>query len=226
MTEVTYLGSVHGTQAALRRMLPRDRGNGRPGRLGARATAASRCRRRTAAPSTPSRASGVPARGAAAPALERRADDRAAPRAEHPAVHWVRARTEGAATGRARLPARGGGARDRLGGHARPARALGRRADRLHDLGQAPDAVGGRAVPGPHGGRRPADGRAAGPGPAATTSSPPLDDDRDHGAHGPFDAEAHARSPQLWLSLHRRAALGAAAAAAAGIAGAVAARRS
>ena len=26
MTEVTYLGSVHGTQAALRRMLPRDRG--------------------------------------------------------------------------------------------------------------------------------------------------------------------------------------------------------
>jgi NAD(P)-dependent dehydrogenase (short-subunit alcohol dehydrogenase family) len=26
VTEVTYLGAVHGTRAALRRMLPRDRG--------------------------------------------------------------------------------------------------------------------------------------------------------------------------------------------------------
>ena len=35
VTEVTYLGYVHGTLAALRRMLPRDRGVDRPGRLGA-----------------------------------------------------------------------------------------------------------------------------------------------------------------------------------------------
>ena len=35
VTEVTYLGTVHGTLAALRRMLPRDRGVDRPGRLGA-----------------------------------------------------------------------------------------------------------------------------------------------------------------------------------------------
>jgi hypothetical protein len=28
------------------------------------------------------------------------------------------------------------------------------------------------------------------------------DADRDHGAHGRFDARAHARSPQLWLSQH------------------------
>ncbi len=35
VTEVTYLGTVYGTLAALRRMLPRDRGRDRPGRLGA-----------------------------------------------------------------------------------------------------------------------------------------------------------------------------------------------
>ena len=37
----------------------------------------------------------------------------------------------------------------------------------------------------------------------------PLDDDVDHGSHGEFDAKAHGRSPQLWLSLHRRELLGA-----------------
>jgi NAD(P)-dependent dehydrogenase (short-subunit alcohol dehydrogenase family) len=44
----------------------------------------------------------------------------------------------------------------------------------------------------------------------------PADEDRDYGAHGSFDAKSHARSPQLWLSQHRRAvllALGAATAA-------------
>ena len=35
VTEVTYLGYVYGTLAALRRMLPRDRGHHHPGRLGA-----------------------------------------------------------------------------------------------------------------------------------------------------------------------------------------------
>ena len=35
-TEVTYLGTVYGTMAALRRMVPRDHGTDRPGRLGAR----------------------------------------------------------------------------------------------------------------------------------------------------------------------------------------------
>jgi NAD(P)-dependent dehydrogenase (short-subunit alcohol dehydrogenase family) len=34
----------------------------------------------------------------------------------------------------------------------------------------------------------------------------------DHGAHGPFDGQAHDRSPQLWLSRHARLATGAAAA--------------
>jgi short-subunit dehydrogenase len=31
----------------------------------------------------------------------------------------------------------------------------------------------------------------------------PVDDERDHGSHGGFDAQAHARSPQTWLARHR-----------------------
>jgi NAD(P)-dependent dehydrogenase (short-subunit alcohol dehydrogenase family) len=37
----------------------------------------------------------------------------------------------------------------------------------------------------------------------------PVDEDEDHGAHGPFDDQAHARSPQTWLSRHRGAVMGA-----------------
>ena len=49
----------------------------------------------------------------------------------------------------------------------------------------------------------------------------PRDDQEDQGAHGGFDDKAHARDPQLWLSVHRRAiltGLGAVAAAAGGLA--------
>ena len=49
----------------------------------------------------------------------------------------------------------------------------------------------------------------------------PRDEQEDQGAHGGFDDKAHARDPQLWLSVHRRAiltGLGAAAAAAVGLA--------
>jgi hypothetical protein len=42
----------------------------------------------------------------------------------------------------------------------------------------------------------------------------------DPGAHGPYDEKAHGRSVQLWMTKHRRA-IGAGAAAAAGVAGAV-----
>lgn len=35
----------------------------------------------------------------------------------------------------------------------------------------------------------------------------PADEDRDHGAHGDFGPRSHARSPQLWLSQHRRPVL-------------------
>jgi len=48
----------------------------------------------------------------------------------------------------------------------------------------------------------------------------PLDEATDHGTHGSFDDQAHERSAQLWLSLHRRTVLGLAAAAGAGVAAA------
>jgi len=51
----------------------------------------------------------------------------------------------------------------------------------------------------------------------------PLDDERDHGSHGEFDDQAKSRSVQLWLSQHR-GAVTAAAAGAMAMAGAAAAR--
>ena len=46
----------------------------------------------------------------------------------------------------------------------------------------------------------------------------------DPGPHGIFDEQAHAHSPQLWLTTHKRAVLGGAAVAAAGVAAAAAVR--
>jgi short-subunit dehydrogenase len=40
----------------------------------------------------------------------------------------------------------------------------------------------------------------------------PLDDERDYGSHGPFGSQQHGRSAQLWLSMHRGAVAGGAAA--------------
>jgi NAD(P)-dependent dehydrogenase (short-subunit alcohol dehydrogenase family) len=58
VTEVTYLGAVHGTMAALRRMLPRNRGV--IVQVGsALAYRGIRCRRRTAGQSTRSRDSTI-----------------------------------------------------------------------------------------------------------------------------------------------------------------------
>ena len=57
VTEVSYLGYVYGTMAALRKMKPRDRGTDRAGRVPRWPTAASPCRPRTAGPNTPSRVS-------------------------------------------------------------------------------------------------------------------------------------------------------------------------
>ncbi|HTX09450.1 MAG TPA: SDR family oxidoreductase [Solirubrobacteraceae bacterium] len=47
---------------------------------------------------------------------------------------------------------------------------------------------------------QPFDGRAA------ANLFTPVDDDHDEGAHGQFDDQAHPRSPQAWLSRHRRGA--------------------
>jgi NAD(P)-dependent dehydrogenase (short-subunit alcohol dehydrogenase family) len=52
----------------------------------------------------------------------------------------------------------------------------------------------------------------------------PQDDREDQGAHGGFDGQAHARDPQLWLSMHRRA-VAAGFGAAAVLAGSVMGRR-
>jgi NAD(P)-dependent dehydrogenase (short-subunit alcohol dehydrogenase family) len=46
----------------------------------------------------------------------------------------------------------------------------------------------------------------------------PSDEDIDQGAHGPFDDQAHDRDPVTWLSLHRREVLSATAAGVVGIA--------
>jgi hypothetical protein len=46
----------------------------------------------------------------------------------------------------------------------------------------------------------------------------PRDADADRGAHGPFDEQAHAHDPQLFLSKHRRALLSGGAAAVGGLA--------
>jgi hypothetical protein len=55
----------------------------------------------------------------------------------------------------------------------------------------------------------------------------PTDDDRDEGAHGGFDDQAHRRSPQAWLSRHRLpSALAVGLGAAGGAAAALALRRS
>ncbi len=51
----------------------------------------------------------------------------------------------------------------------------------------------------------------------------PRDMDADQGAHGPFDAQAHSKDPVTWLSMHRRAVLSGMGATVA--AGALAARR-
>ena len=52
-TEVTYLGQVYGTMAALKRMHPRNRGSYRPGGLGTGVTVPSRCNPLTAGPNMP-----------------------------------------------------------------------------------------------------------------------------------------------------------------------------
>ena len=123
VTEVTYLGYVYGTLAALRRMLPRDRGIDRPGRLGA------------GLPRHPAPV-GLLRGQARDPGLLRlaplRADPRRQPRpaddgadagAEHAAVRLGQepAAAQGAA-GAADLPARGRRRGDRLGGRPRPPR--------------------------------------------------------------------------------------------------------
>ncbi|WP_225833573.1 SDR family oxidoreductase [Streptomyces sp. NK08204] len=224
-TEVTYLGFVHGTQAALRRMLPRDRGTVvqvgsalayrsvplQAAYCGAKAairgfTDALRCELRHDG-------SGVRVTTAHLPGLNT------------PQFSWVLARLprhprpvapvyqpEVAAEGilyAADHPER----REYWIGGSTVATLLGQRfAAGLLERYLARTGYDSQQMDQPLDPSRPAN------------LWKPVDDTdgADHGPHGIFDQEAHSRSLQLWASRHRRAlALGAAAAGAAGTALAV-----
>lgn len=226
VTDVTYLGSVHGTQAALRRMLPRDRGKVVQvgSALGYRGI--------------PLQATYCGAKHAVQGFMEslrtelqhRRSNVGLTlvqlPGLNTPQFTWVRARTEGTPRPVAPVyqPEVAARAIVWAAAHDRPEVWVGlptvytiwgqRLAPWLAGWYLARTAVAGQQTGEPLDPDRP------------DYVDAPLDDGRDHGAHGPFDAEAHAHSPQLWLTLHRRAVLGGAVVAAAGVAGAVRARRS
>lgn len=226
VTDVTYLGSVHGTQAALRRMLPRDRGKVVQvgSALGYRGI--------------PLQATYCGAKHAVQGFMEslrtelqhRRSNVGLTlvqlPGLNTPQFTWVRARTEGTPRPVAPVyqPEVAARAIVWAAAHDRPEVWVGlptvytiwgqRLAPWLAGWYLARTAVAGQQTGEPLDPDRP------------DYVDAPLDDGRDHGAHGPFDAEAHTHSPQLWLTLHRRAVLGGAVVAAAGVAGAVRARRS
>ncbi len=137
VTQVTYLGSVHGIQAALRRFVPRDRGT-----IVQVGSALSR--------------RGIPLQSsycAAKHAVKGFLDSLRAELYHHgssvrvslvqlpghntPQFDWVRTRLHRHPQPvAADLPARGRRARGRLRGRAPAARAVGRAADRLHDPGR------------------------------------------------------------------------------------------
>ena len=167
VTEVTYLGYVYGTLAALRRMLPRDEG------IIIQVGSALAYR-------------GIPLqsaylrRQARDPGVLRlapcRADPRRQPRpahdgadagAEHAAIRLgEEPAAPQAAAGPADLPARGRGRGDRLGGRPRPPRARRRLAHGRGDRRQQDRAGLARPLPRPPRLRQPDDRRARGPRPA------------------------------------------------------------
>jgi len=220
VTEVTYLGSVHGHLAALKRMLPRDRGKivQVGSALGYRGI--------------PLQATYCGAKHAVEGFVESLRTELIHRRShvgltivQLPGLNttqfsWVRARTENTpqpvapiyqpeVAARAIFWAAHHDRREIWVGIPTVYTILGNRvASWVADLYLGKTGVKGQQVPGkPLDPDRPdyVDG--------------PLDDERDHGYRGEFDAKAHDRSPQLWLSLHRRETVlgGAAAMAAAGV---------
>ena len=217
VTAVTYLGSVHGTQAALRRMLPRDRGT--------IVQVGSALTRR-----------GIPLQATYCGAKHALMGFYDALRAEllHDGKHiqvaivqlpglntpqfgWVRTRLphhpqpvppifQPEVAARAIADAAERPRREIWVGFPTVYTILGNRlAPRLADRYLARSNIDAQQVP-----DKPIDPEAR---PDNLFSPPPGDP----GAHGIFDGEAHARSPQHWLNRHRRA-LGAAGALAAGAA--------
>lgn len=221
VTEVTYLGSVHGHLAALRRMLPRDRGKivQVGSALGYRGI--------------PLQATYCGAKHAVEGFVEslrteliHRRSDVGLTIVQLPGLNttqfsWVRARTQNTpqpvapiyqpeVAARAIFWAAHHDRREIWVGIPTVYTILGNRvgawvADRY--LGRT--GVSGQQTNEPLDPHRPdyVDG--------------PLDDEVDHGYRGEFDAQAHSRSPQLWLSLHRRETVLGGAAALAGAAAAL-----
>ncbi len=196
VTEVTYLGSVHGTQAALRRMLPRDRGSivqvgSALGRRGIPLQATYCGAKHAIQGFVESLRTELLHRGSKV-----RLTIVQLPGMNTTQFSWVRARTA--------QPARS---------RCRP--STSRRSPRARSCGQ-PTTTGASSGSGsrPCGrswatGSRPGSSTATSPGPPSTRSRPPsrwipdradylfapLDDERDHGTRGSFDDQAHAAQP-------------------------------
>jgi short-subunit dehydrogenase len=217
VTEVTYLGSVHGTQAALRRMLPRDRG--------VIVQVGSALSRR----GIPLQATYCGSKHAVKGFL-----DSLRPELLHRGSHVKVALVQ--------LPGHNtpqfDWVRTRLRRHPQPvppiyqpevaARAIAHaavhpRREMWVGLPTVYTILGERVASGLM------DRYLARTNIKAQQTERPIDPERrddnltapppgDPGAHGDFDARAHARSPQLWLNTHRRGLAGAAAAAGAAIA--------
>ena len=157
-TEVTYLGYVWGTLAALRRMLPRDRGT--IVQVGSALTyrsiplQAPYCAAKHAVHGfTPVAADGAAPRG-----IERPRERGAAARPQHPAVRVGEGEAAAASAARAAdLPARGRGEGDRACRQARAAGDPRRLADGEGRLRRADRAGPARPLPGADGLRLAAD---------------------------------------------------------------------
>jgi NAD(P)-dependent dehydrogenase (short-subunit alcohol dehydrogenase family) len=225
VTEVTYLGSVHGAQAALRRMLPRDRGT--IVQVGSALT-------RRGIPLQATYCGAKHALDGFVDSLRTELLHRGSqvhltlvqlPGLNTTQFTWVRARTP-----REPMPVPPIYAPE-LAARAIVWAAEHRRRELWVGLPTALTLLGQRVAPWL------ADRRLARAGYASQQSGAPLepgrpdyvfaplDDARDHGVHGPFGAQAHRRDPQLGLGTHRGPALGALAAAAGAAAGAGLARR-
>ena len=223
VTEVTYLGCVHGTLAALRRMRPRDRGVivqvGSALAYRAIPLQATYCAAKFAIRGfTDSlrtellhEGSGVRVTMVQLPGLNTTQ------------FTWVRTtlrrHPRPVAAG---LPARGRRRRDRARRRAPAPRALGRGEHPDPHRRQQARARARRSLPRAHERRGAADARADRPRPPGL----PLRPLGDRGSHGPFDGEARGSSVQLALAKRRRALSIAAAATAATAVGATFARRS
>ena len=220
VTQVTYLGSVHGTQAALRRMLPRDRG--------VIVQVGSALSRR----GIPLQASYCGAKHAVKgfldalrPELLHRGSSVKVTLVQLPGVNtpqfdWVRTRLrrhpqpvppiyQPEVAARAIAWAAEHPRRELWVGLPTVCTILGERfVSGLMDRYLARTNIKAQQVP-----DQPID-------PARRDDNLAAPPAGDPGAHGEFDGKAHARSPQLWLTTHKRALAGGAAAGAAAIAAA------